>query len=156
MSDEGKKLTGRGVFLIFAAAFGVIISVNIALAVFAARTFPGLEVKNSYVASQNFDARRTAQEALGWTSALDYTDGVLSLGITDKSGAPAKLSALDVLVGRTTSVAQDQRPEFTFDGLKHQAKLDLDMGNWLVHVKAKSLDGTAFEQRLDIFVKQDQ
>ena len=51
----------------FVAAFGVIIGVNLVLALSAVRTFPGLEVKNSYVASQTFDERRAAQEALGWT-----------------------------------------------------------------------------------------
>ncbi len=47
------------------SAFAVIIAVNLVLAFKAVRTFPGLEVENSYVASQTFDAERTAQEALG-------------------------------------------------------------------------------------------
>ena len=47
-------------------AFGVIIGVNVVMATKAIGTFPGLEVKNSYVASQSFDKRRDAQEALGW------------------------------------------------------------------------------------------
>jgi hypothetical protein len=47
----------------------VIISVNLLLAFKAVSTFPGLEVKNSYVASQGFNDRKAAQEALGWTCA---------------------------------------------------------------------------------------
>lgn len=46
-----KELTGRHVLLMFVAGFGIIIAVNLTLAFSAVRTFPGLEVKNSYVAS---------------------------------------------------------------------------------------------------------
>ncbi|MEL7345657.1 MAG: FixH family protein, partial [Pseudomonadota bacterium] len=49
-----RQLTGWHVFGMFALAFGIIISVNMTLAFQAVRTFPGLEVKNSYVASQAF------------------------------------------------------------------------------------------------------
>ena len=70
-SDHGGKrgrgrgqISGRHVFAGFALAFGVIISVNLTLAYNAVQTFPGLEVANSYVASQQFDANRAAQEAL--------------------------------------------------------------------------------------------
>ena len=49
-------LTGRKVLLIAVVAFGVIIGVNVLMAVKAISTFPGLEVQNSYVASQVFDA----------------------------------------------------------------------------------------------------
>jgi len=64
-----RKLTGRHVLLIFVAAFGVIISVNLVLAYSAVNTFPGLEVRNSYVASQTFNDRKAAQEALGLSEA---------------------------------------------------------------------------------------
>ena len=60
------QLTGRHVLAIAVASFGVIIGVNVLLAVNAVSTFPGLEVENSYVASQTFDVERKAQEALGW------------------------------------------------------------------------------------------
>ena len=62
-----RRFTGRHAALLFVGSFGIIISVNVALAVNAVRTFPGLEVKNSYVASQEFNDRLHAQTALGWT-----------------------------------------------------------------------------------------
>jgi len=71
-----RQLTGRHVLMIFVGAFTVIIGVNIALAYNAVRTFPGLEVKNSYVASQEFNTRRAAQVALGWTVDLRHTERV--------------------------------------------------------------------------------
>ena len=41
------EITGWHVLAVFGLAFGVIISVNVILAVNAVKTFPGLEVKNS-------------------------------------------------------------------------------------------------------------
>ncbi len=58
-----KTLTGWHVFVMFGFGFGTIIAVNLTLAFNAVRTFPGLEVKNAYVASQGFDADRKAQGA---------------------------------------------------------------------------------------------
>ena len=57
------ELTGKHVLGITVGAFAVIIGVNVLLAVKAVSTFPGLEVDNSYVASQGFDKRKAAQEA---------------------------------------------------------------------------------------------
>ena len=56
---SARTLTGWHAAAIFGSFFGVIITVNLALAYSAVHTFPGLEVKNSYVASQEFDRRRT-------------------------------------------------------------------------------------------------
>ena len=56
-----KELTGKKVLMILIGAFGTIIAVNVFMAYKAIGTFPGLEVKNSYVASQSFDAERGAR-----------------------------------------------------------------------------------------------
>ncbi|WP_370272721.1 FixH family protein, partial [Pseudooceanicola nitratireducens] len=70
--DTGFRLKGWHVLAGFTAAFGIIITVNLVMATQAIRTFPGLEVKNSYVASQEFDDRRAEQQALGWTIFADW------------------------------------------------------------------------------------
>ena len=89
------EMTGRKVLVITVSAFGVIIAVNFLLAYKAVSTFPGLEVPNSYVASQTFDADRAAQLALGWSLAADYDHGasILELVFTDAGGAPAPVAA---------------------------------------------------------------
>ena len=55
------EIKGWHVFAGFVFAFSIIISVNLTLAFNAVRTFPGLEVKNSYVASQSFEADQTPE-----------------------------------------------------------------------------------------------
>ncbi|MES2542293.1 MAG: FixH family protein [Pseudomonadota bacterium] len=147
------ELTGKHVLAITVSAFAVIIGVNLTLAFKAVSTFPGLEVQNSYVASQGFNDRKAAQEALGWTLAPSYLDGRVDLAFTDRDGVPVAVEDLDVLIGRTTSTTDDARPQFIQAGDVYTSILDLGQGKWMVKVTARSLDGTLFEQRSELFVR---
>lgn len=150
-----RELTGRHVLAITVAAFSVIIGVNVLMAYKAVSTFPGLEVANSYVASQDFDADRSAQKALGWmlAPAYDAANGELRLAFTDAQGLPVLLQSLDVLVGRTTEAEDDSRPSFARDAGIYVAKAQLAPGKWMMQVDALAADGTKFRQRIDLFVK---
>lgn len=150
---SGKPLTGRKVFLITAGAFGVIIGVNLVMAYQAVGTFPGLEVRNGYVASQSFDADRAAQERLGWQTVLSYSAGSLRLSITDAGGAPVQPAGLKGLLGRPTTERDDQVPAFAFDGSDWVAPVELASGNWNLRITATAADGTRFQQRLVLHVK---
>ena len=148
-----RELTGKHVLIGFVAAFGVIIAVNLILAYLAVKTFPGLEVKNSYVASQQFDERRDAQVALGWTVRASHSGGLLSLSITDEAGMPVEVAGLDATVGRATHVKDDIAPEFQFDGTYYYAPVPLGDGNWNIRMEAIAKDGTEFRQRL-VLIKE--
>ncbi len=67
-----RRFTGWHFTAIITAFFGVVVTVNMTMAVLAVRTFGGVVVENSYVASQEYnrwlvEARR--QERLGWKIA---------------------------------------------------------------------------------------
>ena len=147
------ELTGRHVLAITGGAFGIIIAVNVTMAVQAVRTFPGLEVQNGYVASQTFDAERRAQEALGWTLVHGYDDGRLWIDLTDAEGQVAPVARIEVLLGRTTEAGDDSHPDFVRTGRVWSAPVDLKPGKWMMQVVATAPDGTPFRQRLDLFVK---
>jgi nitrogen fixation protein FixH len=149
-----KEFTGRHALMVFVGAFTLIISVNLLMAYSAVSTFPGLEVKNSYVASQQFDERKAAQEALGWTVRADARAGQVVLSITDVAGNPVRVGALEAVVGRATHVADDIRPEFIFDGVAYVAPIDLAGGNWNIRMTALAEDGTQFAQRVILHVKR--
>ena len=142
-----KEIKGRHVAAIFVTAFSIIISVNVTLAVNAVRTFPGLEVKNSYVASQSFDEERAAQEALNWDVAaqLDGSDLVLTILEDGEAIAPEILAAT---FGRATTTAHDQTPAFMFDGTALRAPVEVGKGNWNLRLHARAADGTQFKQRI--------
>jgi len=150
-----REITGRKVLLFTVGAFGVIIAVNLFMAYSAVSTFPGLEVKNSYVASQSFDADRRAQLALGWQMdpVYDPVNGELRLAFTDKQGFAAEVATLSVLVGRSTVARDDTRPSFTQLSGVFSAPLVLAPGNWMMQVEATANDGTVFRQRITLAVK---
>ena len=137
----------------FVLAFGVIISVNLTLAYNAVHSFPGLEVKNSYVASQTFDADRNAQLALGWDVDAWAQDERLWLSFSH-NGDPVQPVIEEVTFGRATSVVADQTPDFIFNGTAFEAPIDVGhgAGNWNLRLKARSADGTLFQQRIIVRV----
>jgi nitrogen fixation protein FixH len=147
------ELKGKHVLAITVSAFAVIIGVNVLLAFKAVSTFPGLEVDNSYVASQGFNARKAAQEALGWTMTPGFDRGRMTLAFHGADGLPVQVNDLQVLVGRTTETTDDTYPAFARVGDLYSAEVPLHPGKWMVKVTATSADGTLFEQRSELFVK---
>ena len=154
-SDQGFRLKGWHVFAGFAGAFTIIIGVNLVLAFSAVRTFPGLETEtgNGYVASQTFNDRKAAQEALGWSVRADHINGRVVLSITDEDGGPVKVDNLHAVVGRATHVFDDVEPEFQFDGERYVAALPLEDGNWNIRMTAEAGNGTVFQQRVILHVQ---
>ncbi|WP_170398390.1 FixH family protein [Ruegeria arenilitoris] len=148
-----RQFTGKHALAIFVAAFGVIIAVNLVLAYSAVKTFPGLEVKNSYVASQEFNERLKEHQALGWTIRAEMSGGLLILHITDKTGAPVEVAELQAVVGRATHVEDDFSPEFIFDGQAYATPVSLGKGNWNIRLVAKDSAGAEFAQRVPLYVK---
>ncbi|MBV7408514.1 FixH family protein [Maritimibacter sp. DP1N21-5] len=151
---SGRKLTGWHVLAIFVSAFAVIIGVNVFMAVQAVSTFPGLETKNSYVASQQFDADRAAQEALGWTVEPGILGTQLSLRITDETGLPVEVAEIGGILGRATHVLDDQEPEFirTMTGAYVAEVGQLDYGKWEMRLSATAADGTRYRKLIELFV----
>ena len=153
MSVFDKPLTGRKVFLIVLAGFAVVIAANLFLAVSAITTNPGLEVKNGYIASQQFERRRQLQESLAWKADAQYRNGFLVVEVIASDGRPAELQEFEAAVRRPTHGREDRMPTFKFSGQDYSAPVDLAKGRWNIDVKASSSDGRKFEQRLSILIR---
>jgi len=147
-----REINGYHVLAIFGGGFAVVIAANLVLATQAVRTFPGLEVKNSYVASQSFDAERAAQQALGWTAGLRLEGNVLRLDITDATG-PVEARIVEAKLGRKTFAGQDRLLSLAPSGGAFVADAGgLAPGAWHLWFRAEAPDGTIFRQRLDLWV----
>ena len=146
-----REIKGWHVLATFVGAFSVIIAVNLTLAFNAVATFPGLEVKNSYVASQAFDRNRAAQEALNWDVSADVIGDTLLLHILS-DGAPVMVDVERATFGRATHVGEDQELMLDFDGASYVAPVVADAGNWNLRVVAIAADGTVFQQRIPVRV----
>lgn len=149
-----KPLTGKKVLVIAVSAFGVIAFANFMLAFNAVRSFPGLEVANSYVASQTFNEDLAAQEGLGWELSAAVEAGQLVLSFTDVDGQPVEVASLDATLGRATHVRDDQTPEFSYEQGQFRAPVDLAPGNWNIRLTATAPDGTPFRQRVVLHVRE--
>jgi nitrogen fixation protein FixH len=151
-ADGPRPLTGRKVLMIAVGAFGVILAANLTLMFTAINTFSGRVVQNSYIASQDFDTLRKAQEALGWTLAIEHDGTELRLDFTDASGGIVRPEKLQVTIGRPNSRHDDSTALLRAFEDGYVADLPLGTGNWNLDVSATAADGTAFIQRRSIYI----
>ncbi len=88
-STTGKEFTGRHMLGIMVAFFSVIIAVNVLMATLANTSWTGLVVKNTYVASQEFNRKAQegrAQAELGWQPRLEIAGGEVRYSMLDRAG----------------------------------------------------------------------
>jgi nitrogen fixation protein FixH len=153
--DDDNPLNGWHVLGIVGLFFGTIIAVNVVMAVFATGTFPGLVVKNSYVASQNYNAliaESRAQARRGWTASLSAHDGSLHVRLAEPSGAP--LIGLDVSarIGRPASVREDRVFSLSPAADGYAAEDALPAGRWIVELEARSGGDLVYRVTRPLFV----
>lgn len=138
------EFTGRHMLLVMIAFFGVIIGVNVLMATVAARSWTGLVVKNSYVASQNFNAdleKARKQAKLGWILKVAIDGRAVSVELSGPDGPLAALT-VEMKLSRPTNEADDQsiRLSETAAGL-YGAPVALDPGAWNAELIALSPAG---------------
>ncbi|MEM8626959.1 MAG: FixH family protein [Pseudomonadota bacterium] len=154
--SAARPFTGYHMLAIMLTFFGVVISVNFTMAWMAGNTWTGLVVKNSYVASQNFNARLAwarEQRARGWQSNLTYRDGILLFLLTDKTGVPIDLTTLSTTLGRPAFEQSDRQIDLGHVAPgKYEARLELGLGVWSVVITGTSVDGAPYRREARISV----
>lgn len=143
-------LTGRKVLAIAVAAFGTIIAANLTLAYSAIESFPGVEVKNGYIASQSFEADRAAQERLGWRSTAAYAGGELLVDVRDRTGAAAPLRDVAFRIGRPTTRSEALEMTRAPDGRGWRAMINLAPGPWRLDLVGAGPGDVRFRQHLTV------
>ncbi|WP_170130510.1 FixH family protein [Afifella marina] len=153
--NEDNPLNGWHFFGIISLFFVTIIIVNFTMAFFATSTFPGLVVENSYVASQNYnkwlEASR-AQDARGWDAKFDTSDGILTVDLRDKSGAPISGLNVSAIIGRASDWNEDRLVmlQQVTDG--YRADEPLGPGRWMVELKVRSGEDLVFRTTEPVMV----
>lgn len=151
-ASKGRELTGRTVLVIVLAFFGTVFAANFALIYGALSTFPGVVVDDSYVASQEWNDRVAAQQALGWKARIDYMPGELDVVMTGRDGAPVPGLSVSVVVGRPGSEAQDHYLDLAPSAAGYSAPLELAPGRWRVELVATDGDGARFRAHSEFIV----
>ncbi|MFO1184189.1 MAG: FixH family protein [Bauldia sp.] len=141
------EFTGRLFLALALGFFGVVIAVNVGLAVVAGSTFPGLVVENSYTASQHYNTLLAAareQDAGGLDVFLAADGDRLRVTLT---GTAARLGLTVVAsVGRPSSGREDRTLAFVGDGRLYQASESLPRGMWNVEIDVKDGDRQVFRR----------
>ena len=145
------EFTGRHMLLIVSAFFAVIITVNVIMATVAIGSWTGLVVKNSYVASQEYNEKLAvahARDALGWKGGMDYQDGELIFSLVNRDGAPIALDGVTVEVSRPIGIEGDRIVELaTAEDGTHRIAIDLDQGVWNAAIVAHVPGEADYEHR---------
>jgi len=144
------EFTGWHMLALMLGMFGTIITVNLWFAYNAVATFPGVEDRNAYVASQKFEAERQAQDALHWDVTASLADGMLTVAILDDAGKPVQAEVLRAVFGRPTHVHDDQTPAFVWDGTAFSAPVNYGVGNYNLRLELLADDGTHFRRRFPL------
>ena len=153
------EFTGKHMLGAMVAFFGVIITVNLIMARFAVTTWSGLVVPNTYVASQQFNAKAAesrAIAALGYSVELNSSSDGLSIRLTDSSGAPAVADSVVVDLRRPVGTDQDRYMQLSggSDGVYRGAG-ELAEGEWIATVTATSGDQTIYKRGHRFHVRAD-
>lgn len=132
--------------------FGVIITVNLTMAYFATSTWSGLVVKNSYVASQEFNGKVEqvkAQEALGWKGSLTSAAGVVRWSLIDAGAKPVPADAVTIRFRRPVTESADATLTLApaGDGV-WQADFPLGDGAWIAVIDVNSATNGMWRETL--------
>ncbi|SIQ94233.1 Nitrogen fixation protein FixH [Rhizobium sp. RU33A] len=143
MSTYAKKpftFTGWHMLAIMLAFFGTIITVNFTMAYLATSTWSGLVVKNTYVASQQFNGKTAAIRemlATGIAGDLSVDAKGMRYRLTLPENTPVVADSVAAHFKRPVGTAQDFELQLTpaGDGL-YLAELDVLAGSWIVEIQA--------------------
>jgi nitrogen fixation protein FixH len=139
-ASQSRVFTGRHMLGVMVAFFGVIVAANLTMAAFAWTSWTGLVVKNSYVASQEFNDRAKdgrEQAALGWQGELAYEKGELRYRLVRGNGAVVAATGVEAALGRPAHEAEDTTVALspTGDG-SFGGDIALADGQWIVRLSA--------------------
>jgi nitrogen fixation protein FixH len=159
MEIKEARIEGKHVFFGMVAFFGVIIGVNLTLAVLANTSWTGLSVENGYVASQHFNAELVAarrQAELGWKAEFGYRDTQLELTLADSRGHPLSGFEVEIELERPSTDRDDRRLTLVESrpGI-YAAAGPLKSGQWDADVRIRDSAGRSM-RRIYRFVVADR
>ena len=154
----GYRVRGWHVLAMILAFFGFIIAVNVTFATIAVRSFPGEDVRRSYLQGIQYNdtlEQRREQAALGWQAnaslAPSAEGAVLEIVLRDRDGAPINGATVTGEIQWPSTDSLDRAATFEAQGEgRYVARLaDLHPGRWRLRAHAQRDAGSLdFEAEL--------
>lgn len=152
-----REFTGWHMLAVLIAFFGTIIAVNLTMAYYANSTWSGLVVKNSYVASQQFNERTAelrAQDAMGWKAEQTYADGEFGIMLSDKTAQPLAGGIVTAKIGRTSHDNETSTVQLTETAAgRYAAPVALVSGLWQADLTVIGARGETWTHSIRFTVK---
>jgi nitrogen fixation protein FixH len=148
MRGKAKKrsaFTGRHIAAILIAFFGVIMAVNFTMAYLASKTFGGLVVQNSYVASQKYNGwleKARKEQALGWQLDVRRMPDHRLLATLEASAKPLSGATITALVRHPLGLEPERTLTFRQSAPGRYESLGaLPAGRWIAHMHVSAPGG---------------
>lgn len=152
------EIKGWHVLAALLSAFGVVIAVNVGFAVVAVSTFPGEDVRRSYLQGVHYNdtlAERRTQADLGWAASADLVivegQRAVVVDLSDREGRALSGASLHGDLQWPTDAARDRALVFEAagDGRYIARMSDLPPGRWRLRGRAqRNGDALDFEAEL--------
>jgi len=112
VNDSSKELKGRHVLFWLLGFFGLMFAVNGIFLFHAITSFPGEDVKKSYLQGLSYNetlAKRAEQATLGWHMAMGVDGDRLVVQIIDQNGTPLSGRSVTAEVRRRATTGEDRK-----------------------------------------------
>lgn len=148
------EVRGWHVLVMLLAFFGAIIAVNVGFALVALRSFPGEDVRRSYLQGLQYNqtlAERRAQAARGWRASAGLTGteqiAVVEVNIAARDGTPLAALTLNGVLQRPTDARLDRALVFEqiSPGRFAARASALTHGRWRLRARAEDATGAALD-----------
>lgn len=155
-----KQWTGKTIWFAIIMFFGVIFAANIAMVTLGVRSFPGEDTKQSYRQGLEFNktiAARNTQTALGWSADITVQDLTIALHLTDRSNQTIRGLRVTGVLKHPAETDKDVTLKFAQSANgSYIASIDKALlgKQWLLLTSAQQADGTIFDTRNEIWLKQ--
>ncbi|ASY63348.1 Type cbb3 cytochrome oxidase biogenesis protein CcoH [Sinorhizobium sojae CCBAU 05684] len=158
-TDRPHVFTGWHMVAVMALFFGTVISINLVMAWNASRSWSGLVVENTYVASQQFNGKVAETRAFaesGIKGQLVPGRGSIRYTLTRKGEPERRADRIVAILKRPVEEHEDLNIEFkrTGEGM-FVAALALKPGQWIADLTAMAGDEVVYRQAIRFIAPGD-
>lgn len=153
---SGFVFTGRHMAIVMVLFFGTIITVNMVMAYFARSSWSGLVAENTYVASQEFNAKAALSrkiEAAGIKGAVEIGKDTISYQLTAPRAGDAIATRVHLTFRRPVGDHQDFSLELAdAGGNRFTGTHEVLPGQWIVEAEAFKGDEVVMHEAVRVMV----
>ena len=156
VARQGNGFSGWHMFWIMIAFFGTIITVNFTMAYLATSSWSGLVVKNTYVASQQFNGKVKEAKACvadGLDGKLSVENEALRYTLTRRGSPEMTAEKVVAVLKRPVEEHEDVTVEMAHQGEGvFVAATALKRGQWIADITATSGETVVYRQAIRFMV----